>query len=186
MNDGSLQERIYRVLELISESPCISQRDLASSTGLSLGLINLTLKRLIQTGHIKVFSLNRRKVEYILTPKGLIEKAHRTYAYVSKTVKTFMEYQGRLEQLIRDLVGQDCARFAILGDSEIVPLVIISLRSAAPAVPFRVLHEGEAPDHGEIVLDCRLQGQKGEFGISILARLLKPLPPGNFPWTTPS
>jgi predicted transcriptional regulator len=172
MNNTPYQEKIYRVLELVAESPRLSQREVASTTGFSLGLVNLIFKRLAQTGHIKALSLSKRKVEYILTPKGLVEKTRRTAAYVSRTVRTFLEYQRRLEQLVKELAVEDGARFAIVGDGEIVPLLEMALRSAAPGASYRSLRDGEAPRDGEIVLDCRLNGHGGSYGISVLSRLL--------------
>ena len=71
--------RSLKILDLITEAPRLSQRDIASQSGLSLGLVNLTLKRLLQTGHIKVSNLNKKKVEYIVTPKGFFEKANHSY-----------------------------------------------------------------------------------------------------------
>jgi DNA-binding MarR family transcriptional regulator len=100
MNKLKEEEKVHRVLEIIASYPGLSQRDVASHSGLSLGLVNLIVKRLIRTGHIKMSGLNSRKVQYILTPKGLVAKAKRTYLYMMSTVRTFFEYQRRMEQLI--------------------------------------------------------------------------------------
>ncbi len=171
MNNTSQQEKIYRVLDLVAETPHLSQRELASSTGLSLGLINLTLKRLIETGHIKMSNLNSRKVEYVLTPKGLWEKANRTYAYLTRAVQTFKEYQSRIEQLVQDLAREPRC-FAIVGSGEIASLTEMALRKVAPQSPLRFLEPGESPAENEILLDCRLNAENGGVGISILYKLL--------------
>lgn len=176
MNEIS-QEKVYRVLHLVSESPQMSQRDVASSTGLSLGLVNITLKRLVQTGYIKVSNLDKRKVEYLLTTKGIMEKATRTYRYLADTIKTFKTYQSRLQQIITELMQEGHNQFAVVGEGEIVSLMETVMRSFGTQIQFRHLPSGQNPKEGEIVLDCRLNGRTvGDYGVAILSRLLNKPP----------
>ena len=171
LNGTGSEDKTFRVLEIIGHSPRASQRDLATSTGLSLGLVNLTLKRLIETGHIKVSSLNSKKFEYLLTPKGVMEKTRRTYLYLSRTIRTYAEYQKRLEQKIQELRPKADA-FAILGHGEIGSLVEVAIRAAAPGVRYRFIKENDPIEPGEVALDCRWDGYDGTFGISVLSQLL--------------
>ena len=177
MSSQPLHEGTFRILDVIARSPRVSQRDLATSTGLSLGLVNLTIKRLIRTGHIKAAHLDRRKVEYILTPKGLMQKTRRTYSYLSRTIGTFLEYRRRLEALVADLKENGCQNFGIRGGGEIAQLVELVLANAGPGVKFRALKAEDVPRKGETVLDCRLNGADGDFGVSILSRILEAGPP---------
>jgi len=172
MNTSVTEDKIYRILNLVADSPHLSQRELAQSAGYSLGLVNLALKRLIRTGHIKIAQLDKRKIEYNLTPKGMMEKAQRSYQYLSTTMKTFLEYRRRLEQLFERL-GQDGHHdFAILGEGEIISLVEMGLMHSIPSARHRRIAEGEALLPDEVLLDCRLNGV-GDFGISMMAHLLK-------------
>jgi len=172
-DQGLTEDKLFRVLDLVSGAPRLSQRQLASSTGFSLGLVNLILKRLILTGHLKVTNLNKRKMEYILTSKGVMERTKRTSNYVAKTVGTFLEYQRRLRGLIREFVGQGHRHFAIVGEGEIVSLVQMALAVEGAGVSHRLLANGEKPRANETVLDCRHQGFGGKVGVSVLARLLE-------------
>lgn len=69
----------YRILKAIEENPAISQRELASVLGVSLGKVNYCLKALIKQGLIKAgnFTSNpdKRVYAYLLTPSGVKEKA---------------------------------------------------------------------------------------------------------------
>ncbi len=60
------------VLKLLAETSDLSQRDIALRSGASLGMVNLVLRRLVRTGYIKIVNMDRRKVRYILTAKGLV------------------------------------------------------------------------------------------------------------------
>jgi DNA-binding MarR family transcriptional regulator len=172
MNGSITEDKIYRVLELVSASPHFSQRELAQSAGFSLGLVNLAIKRLIRTGHIKIAQLDKRKVEYNLTPKGMMEKAQRSYLYLSTTMKTFLEYRRRLDQLFHRLSQENHKQFAILGEGEIVSLVEMGLAEAIPDARYRRIADNVLLEPGEVLLDCRLNGV-AEFGISVMAHLLK-------------
>ena len=76
------------VLHLIQEDSTISQRALASKSGLSLGKVNYCLKSLVDIGFIKIkrFGKSKKKLNYayILTPKGFQEKIAITKAFISK------------------------------------------------------------------------------------------------------
>lgn len=161
------------MLEIISQSPELSQRQMASSAGMSLGLINLIIKRLLQTGHIKVANMNRRKMNYLLTPKGMKEKSDRAHSYVFRTIQVLSEYQARLQQLVDELLQAQHTSFAILGEGEVAYLMEVCLKTTAPHVPYRFISETHRPDANEAILDCRLKSETGGVGISVLARLLQ-------------
>jgi len=65
-----------------------SQRQIAQKTGLSIGKVNYCLKALIDIGFIKVKNFNNSsqkiKYAYILTPKGVQEKAAITRQFIIK------------------------------------------------------------------------------------------------------
>lgn len=173
MSEALPPEKVYRVLEMISQRPRLSQRELAEKTGFSLGLINLTLKRLIQTGHIKVSALNRRKLEYILTPKGLFEKTNRTTHYITRTLDTFSEYKRRIDALLDELIQSGHTSFALVGKGEVSSMVELFLTNKGPSLRYRTIQEGDDINEGEIVLDCRLRNEMESVGVSILQRLLQ-------------
>ena len=68
----------YRLFKIISEKPEISQRELASALGLSLGKTNYCLKAFIARGLVKVNNFrrsdNQKCYSYLLMAKGIEEK----------------------------------------------------------------------------------------------------------------
>ncbi|MCL0068044.1 winged helix-turn-helix domain-containing protein, partial [Peptococcaceae bacterium] len=81
----------YAVLKYIKDNHQTSQRKIAENTGLSVGTVNLLIKKMVREGLIKLERINGRTLHYILTPKGIAEKTKLTYAYLK------MSYQ----QIIR-------------------------------------------------------------------------------------
>ena len=68
-------ERELAVLQAISEDEHAPQRDIARSTGMSLGMTNAVLKRLSQKGLVTVRKVKGRHMRYAITPDGVHEIA---------------------------------------------------------------------------------------------------------------
>tara|TARA_Y100000385_G_C12634882_1_gene442874 strand:+ start:113 stop:421 length:309 start_codon:yes stop_codon:yes gene_type:complete len=70
-----------------------SQRQIAAKTGFSIGKVNYCLKALIDIGFIKVdnFKKSTQKINYayILTPKGIHEKASITKKFIIKNKQEY-------------------------------------------------------------------------------------------------
>ncbi len=179
MDESSLNDKTYRVMEVLSHGRELSQREVAAQAGLSLGMVNLILKRLLQTGYIKAANLDRKKMEYILTPKGIAERMGRSYQYLIRAYRTFHESQKRVEALIHPLLAKGHRKFVVLGAGEIAQLVqmtLISQGGSEVRVTMRA-DNGVRPGPEEVVLDCRLGQEGGSVGVSVLEEILNTMPP---------
>ena len=72
-------QRDLAILNEIEGGAEVTQRGLAGKLGIALGLTNLYLKRLARKGYIKVTTIPRNRVKYLVTPKGFAEKTRLTY-----------------------------------------------------------------------------------------------------------
>lgn len=83
----------YKILKLVEENPEISQRELASAIGVSLGKANFCLKALIEVGLLKATnfrnSKNKLAYMYLLTPAGIEEKTKITLRFLKKKMEEF-------------------------------------------------------------------------------------------------
>ncbi len=116
-------DKKFLVIKQISENSQYNQRTIARKTGLSLGLVNLIIKKLVRTGYIKIKMLNGKKIEYILTPKGFSEKIKKTYNYFFKTVKSFITTTEKIKQIILQKYEEGAKEFYILADEEIFKII---------------------------------------------------------------
>ncbi len=96
-------DEILKLLREIKKSPALTQRELSSRLGISLGKVNFLLNALIRKGFVKAHNFknshNKKAYLYILTPHGLEEKAKVTYRFLKRK----MEEYERLESEIREL-----------------------------------------------------------------------------------
>jgi len=94
-------EHEYKVLSHLHENEITTQRKISRRTGLSLGAVNLLLKKMGRKGLIKVEKLNARTVRYILTPKGLQEKSRLAYLYIRNSYQQILKINHTLDKIIR-------------------------------------------------------------------------------------
>ena len=96
----------YRILKLLEDNPGASQRDIARELGVSLGRVNFCLQALVGKGLIKANnfrnSTTKQTYLYLLTPKGLDEKAKVTLRFLKSKLAEYEVIKRELEELKRD------------------------------------------------------------------------------------
>ena len=103
MNNKDIHLDLLRKLEA---NPEYTQRELSKEMGVSLGKVNYCMKKLIGKGWIKLksFSNNPNKVgyAYLLTPKGLEEKARLTFAFLKIKMEEYEMLKKEISKLKKD------------------------------------------------------------------------------------
>jgi EPS-associated MarR family transcriptional regulator len=111
MSQDELKLRVMRALE---SNPNMSQRDLAKHLGVSLGGINYCVKALTDIGWIKAgnFARNndKRVYAYLLTPKGIAEKAALTTRFLRRKMDEYDALKAEIAQLQAELASDDRSR----------------------------------------------------------------------------
>ena len=138
----ALDEREFELINIVGAQIANNQRDLSRHMDLSLGTINMLIRRLITKGYIRTKQLNQKKVEYILTPKGFSEKTHKSIKYTLKTINSIGLIKRRVQETLLELYKNGARNFFIVGKSDLSILIEI----AAKEVPlkdcsFRILDE---------------------------------------------
>ena len=105
-----------------------TQRTLASKLGVALGLTNLYLKRLVRKGHIKIMTIPRNRIRYLLTSQGFAEKSRLTYQYMQYSLSYYRDMRGRLNDMLSTLEWTHGQRVAICGTGELAELAYLALR----------------------------------------------------------
>jgi len=110
------------IMREISNNDISNQRNIAKKLGISLGLTNLIIKRLVKMGYIKVKQLNRKKIQYILTPKGFAEKAEKSYNYTVRIIDTLKKIGVSVHTEVLKYYANGNRNFVIVGDNELADL----------------------------------------------------------------
>lgn len=104
------QELEYRLLKILESKPDLTQRQLAKELGISLGKTHYLIKSLIEVGWIKLdnfqSSNNKWGYTYLLTPKGIAEKAAITTKFLLRKQEEYSELQKEIKQLQEEIKQQ--------------------------------------------------------------------------------
>ncbi len=97
-------------MRALSESPDLSQREIASKLGMSLGGLNYCLNALIDKGFIKLdnfqHSTHKLKYVYILTPAGLAQKMAMTGSFLKRKLDEYEALKEEIEQLQAETIDR--------------------------------------------------------------------------------
>lgn len=101
------EELNIRVMRMLEERPDVSQRELASELGVSLGGVNYCIKALVDLGWVKLanFARAEKKSGYVykLTPRGIGEKARLTSKFLAQKMEEYEALKSEIKVLQREL-----------------------------------------------------------------------------------
>lgn len=93
----------YGLLKTLEENPGLSQRDLAKRLGVSLGKVNFCLNALVEKGSLKINNFrnseNKLAYAYLLTPRGVEEKARITVHFLRYKMQEYERLRAEIEEL---------------------------------------------------------------------------------------
>ena len=100
----------FRVLRLVQDNPEMSQRELAKAVGVSVGGMHYVLNALIDAGLVKLGNFtaaeDKRRYAYILTPKGIADKAAVTKRFLARKIEEYDALRQEIE-VIRQEAGDN-------------------------------------------------------------------------------
>ena len=117
-----------KILERVDNGKTPSQRDLAGELNISLGLVNSFIKRLVKKGFVKITTIPRNRIRYILTPSGAAEKTRLTYKYIQHSYSFYKDARQRLRKLCADLEKEGIQRIVFYGAGDLAEIAYISLQ----------------------------------------------------------
>lgn len=120
--------RTLEVLEEISSDERVTQRSLSRRLGISLGMANIYLKRLVRKGYIKVTTVpGKRLLRYMLTRQGLAEKTRLTYEFAEYSYRFLRSARSNMLAAFKRLSEQGVRRVGFLGTGELAELAYLAL-----------------------------------------------------------
>ena len=103
LSTGARDEVRLRVLQALEANPELSQRQLAAQLGVSLGGVNYALKALVERGFVKAGNFRKSESRvaylYVLTPRGVAEKASLATAFLGQKLKEYEVLRREIEAL---------------------------------------------------------------------------------------
>lgn len=126
-------QRDLEILTAIEEGRPLTQRALAERLGVALGLTNLYVRRLARKGYIKIVDFPRKpaarkRLRYLLTPKGITEKSRLTYEHMAYSLNLYRRTRATLREALGLLAENGMKRIALYGTGEAAELAYLTLK----------------------------------------------------------
>jgi DNA-binding MarR family transcriptional regulator len=107
------------ILSHIAQSEQVRQRELSHVIGMSLGMTNAILKRLVHKGYLTIRKVNNRNIAYAVTPAGVEAIAKRSYRYFKRTMRNIVYYREAIEAFVHDVKSRGYQGIALAGVSDL-------------------------------------------------------------------
>ncbi len=124
------------ILNHIDENPDTTQADLATQLGVAVGSVNWYIKRLINKGYVKVAQMQRRRLRYLLTPKGVAEKARLTKEFMQMSLHWYRVTREASKKFLDEVKQAGYDTVCIEGDGDLAEIVYLTcLEAQVKVVP---------------------------------------------------
>ncbi len=103
------EENTLKALKILEAHPELTQRELAAELGVSLGKTHYLIKSLVDIGLVKLDNFQRSNNKwgyaYLLTPKGIAEKAAITVRFLARKQNEYKRLEREIEELKSEVEG---------------------------------------------------------------------------------
>ena len=94
----------YKVMDLIQKNPDITQRQLASKLGISLGSMHYCIKALAHKGWVKAGNFkhnpNKSAYLYLLTSEGINQKSKLAIDFLKRKKQEYQRLKSEIDDLL--------------------------------------------------------------------------------------
>ena len=122
--------RTLKLLEEIEKGYVPSQRELAKKLNISLGLVNSLIKRLTAKGYLKLMTVPKNRIKYILTPSGAVEKTRLSCKYIQYSFRFYKDARKIFKKIFFDFKAEGNIRIIFYGASDFAEIAYLSLKES--------------------------------------------------------
>ncbi|MBF0249346.1 MAG: hypothetical protein HQL35_01820 [Alphaproteobacteria bacterium] len=129
------------LLATLENGDQVTQRGLAASIGVALGLTNSLLKRAVRKGLVKAQQAPAKRYAYYVTPKGFREKSRLVADYLSSSLAFFRQAREEYETVYAAATERNFRRIALYGAGELAEIAMLPAQDGQVEIAC-VIHPG--------------------------------------------
>ncbi len=119
MNTEHADKEFIILENIYNNNEKLRQRELSQNTGISLGMTNMIVKRLVKKGMLIASKINSKNIHYAVTPDGINEIMKRSFRFFKRTMDNIALYKTKIEGLIRSIKEKGMTRVCLIGKSDL-------------------------------------------------------------------
>jgi len=117
-------DREYLILKSIKDGQdTIRQRDIAKIAGVSLGMTNTIIKRLVEKGLLKTKQITPKQIKYLLTPQGITVVTKRGSDFLKRTIKNVVIFNQSIDIIVKNIKQEGYTTINLVGESDLIFLL---------------------------------------------------------------
>ena len=124
MNKPLEQDIRYRLLKILSDSPDLTQREIAQRIGISLGKTNYCISRFVKRGFVTMqrFGESKTKFRYLytLTPRGIEQKGILAVQFLRRKLEEYEQIKRQITELGKDIQSENMPLPNVYGLSDLM------------------------------------------------------------------
>lgn len=114
--------RELKILEQLESNPDATQADLAETLGMAVGTVNFALQRLVKKGYVRAQQLQRRRLQYILTPAGLALRTRLAIESLNYGMRLYRETRTQVKRLLAETQQRGYLAVYITGEGDLADI----------------------------------------------------------------
>jgi len=130
----SKKQHELELLEALEADPETSQADLAVKVGVAVGTVNWYLKRWAAKGYVKIKRIGRWRWRYLLTPRGMKEKARLAGEYMEASMALYRSTRLEAKRLLRQVKVAGYQQVRLNGEGDIAEIAALTCLELALSV----------------------------------------------------
>ena len=145
-------DKLLSIFLGIEKTPDISQRQLAKTTGYSLGTVNGILQKLVDDGDLYLDNIAPNHFQYVITAKGQQHKGKLMYDFALDGYEIIGKIKAQTKAAIEISIKEGCFMFLLLGPNDpikkLVKMSMIEIKRQY-AIDYKELDQWEnRPEEG--------------------------------------
>src|SRR3990172_5649411 len=152
-----IKQHEYALLNEIAQNPMVTQASLSNRMGIAVGSVNWYIKRLIHRGWVKVSHLDRTRLKYDLTAKGMAVFTQRALLYARDSLKVYGDFRSKAKALVSELQHKNIREVYLEGEDnetlDILRLTCIEAGIHLSRTPNGVIMKVEGQDYRMSIKD---------------------------------
>lgn len=136
--------RDLRALEAIERDPHVSQRELANTLDVAVGVANACIRTLARKGLVKIRGTSNRSITYHLTKAGVLHKSMLAMEWTRNTVDFYVQARGKVAEHLGAFVREGVRSIVLDGANELAEIAVLVSAGAGVEVVGILRDEGSA------------------------------------------
>jgi DNA-binding MarR family transcriptional regulator len=120
---ADVKQHEYSLLNEIAQDSMVTQAGLSDRLGIAVGSVNWYIKRLVERGWVKVSHLDRTRLKYDLTSKGMAVFTQRALFYARDSLKVYSNIRDKAKKLVSELREQGVTHIYLDGSDPMMDIL---------------------------------------------------------------